>query len=228
MSIAHVVKRDPQFTSVGDACLTGGGAYCHELQMWFDIHWSAVTKTGLANKTIHINVMEFVVVIIQLAAVITLVEEEQLYQPLQITFPDGIPALAKLLIRTDNSPSQNWAHKVSSKSERGQQMVHVYAALLNRTSLAVSCNHIAGVNNDLADFLSRPPTHLPSPASRHQQIFEKENKLKSYRYFRPNPKLLSLLASRLSNEQWTAITELPKQLGQFEAAGSITSSFVTL
>ena len=228
MSIAHVVIRDPQFTSIGDACLTGGGAYCHELQMWFDIHWSAATKTGLANNTIHINIMEFVVVILQLAAVITLLEEQQFYKPLSNLFPNGIPALAKLLIRTDNSPSQNWAHKVSSKSERGQQMVHVYAALMHRTSIAISCNHIAGVNNDLADFLSRPPTHLPSPAFRHQQIFEKEHKLKSYRYFRPHPKLLSLLASRLFTEQWTAITELPKLLGQFEAAGSITSSFVTL
>ena len=107
-------------------------------------------------------------------------------------------------------------------------MVHLYAALLERTSIAVACTHIAGKTNSLADFISRPPTHLPSPAMRHQQIFEKEPKLASYRYFRPHPELLSNLESRLFSEQWIATTTLPKLLGQFEAAESITSSFVTL
>jgi hypothetical protein len=107
-------------------------------------------------------------------------------------------------------------------------MVHLYAALLDRTSIAVTCTHIAGKTNLLADFISRPPTHLPSPAMRHQQIFEREPKLASYRYFRPHPELLSNLESRLFSGQWIATTTLPKLLGQFEAAGSITSSFVTL
>ncbi|KAI2489086.1 hypothetical protein MHU86_25515 [Fragilaria crotonensis] len=228
MHVGHVIPRDPQFTSFGDACLTGGGAFCHDLQFWFDMHWSERTKRAIAVNKIHINLMEFVVVIVQLAATITLMEETGLYKPLQRTFPNGIAKLAKLLIRTDNSPSQNWAHKVSAKSERGQQMVHLYAALLERTTIAVSCTHVSGATNLLADFLSRPPTHLPSPALRHQQIFEKEPKLASYRYFRPSPELLSSLASRLFNEQWIATTTLPKLLGQFEAGESITSSFVTL
>lgn len=228
MNIGHVIPRDPQFTSFGDACLRGGGAFCHKLQFWFDMHWSEATKRAIAADEIHINLMEFVVVIVQLAASITLLEEKRLYKPLQGAFPNGIAKLAKLLIRTDNSPSQNWAHKVSAKSERGQQLVHIYAAMLERTSIAVSCTHISGTTNNLADFISRPPTHLPSPAMRHQQIFEKAPKLASYRYFRPSPELLSSLASRLFNEPWTATTTLPKQLGQFEAGDSITSSFVIL
>jgi hypothetical protein len=107
-------------------------------------------------------------------------------------------------------------------------MVYLYAALLERTSIAVACTHIAGKTNSLADFISRPPTHLPSPAMHHQQIFAKEPKLASYRYFRPHPELLSNLKSRLFSEQWTTTTTLPKQLGQFEVAGSITSYFVIL
>jgi hypothetical protein len=228
MNIGHVIPRDPQFTSFGDACLKGGGAFCHELQFWFDMHWSDTTKQAIATNDIHINVMEFIVVIVQLAATITILEEKRLYCQLHQTFPTGIAPLAKLLIRTDNSPSQNWAHKVSAKSERGQQMVHIYAALLDRTTIAVACTHVPGATNTLADFISRPPTNLPSPALRHQQIFEKEPKLASYRYFRPSQELLSNLASRLFNEPWTATTTLPKQLGQFEAGDSITSSFVTL
>ena len=58
MQIGHVIPRDPQFTSFGDACLTGGGAFCHELQFWFDIHWSTATRRAIAANRIHINIME--------------------------------------------------------------------------------------------------------------------------------------------------------------------------
>ena len=226
MHVGHVVPRDLQFTSLSDACLIGGCAFCHNLQYWFDIHWSTKTKQANTSNKIHIYIFEFVVVILQLAATITLVKEIPMYQPLRQLFPTGIEKLANLLIRTDNSPSQNWAHKVSAKPERGQQMVHVYAALLERTTLAVSCTHIPGAQNTLADYISRPPTHLPFLALRHQQIFEKAPRLASFRYFRPSPELLSHLTCRLFKEQWTATQTLTKQQGQFEAGDSITSSFV--
>lgn len=228
MCIAHTVPRDAQFTSIGDACLNGGGAYCDVLEFWFDIIWSDTTRSALHSKSLHINVMEFIVVILQLAAVITLAEEPNTHEPLRKLFPTGIPALASLLIRTDNSPSQNWAHKVSAKSEKGQLFVSVYADLLERTSLAVHCNHIAGNLNDLADFISRPPLPLPLPSHRHQQIFTKAPRLAFFRYFHPSPELLSLLASRLFIEQWQESPPLPKSLGHFAAADSTTSCFVMI
>jgi hypothetical protein len=165
MHIGHVIPRNPQFTSFGDACLTAGGAFCDTLEYWFNIQWSVKTKKATADNTIHITLLEFAVVIIQLAAVITITEEPELIPSVAEKFLNGIlPTLAKPLICTDNSPSQNWAHKVSSRSEQGQQMVHIFAALLERTSLAISCTHIAGKDNSIADFISRPPTHMLSPA----------------------------------------------------------------
>ena len=80
MHIGHVIPRDPQFTSFGDACLTAGGAFCDTLEYWFDIHWSAKTRKGIADATIHINLLEFAVAIIQLAAAITISEETKLVQ----------------------------------------------------------------------------------------------------------------------------------------------------
>ena len=229
MQIGHVIPRDPQFTSTGDACLTGGGAYCHELEFWFDVAWSTRTTNAIDEGAIHINMVEFVVVILQLAATIAVVEEQERQQPATASESQTkIPKLAKLLIQTDNSPSQNWAHKVSSKSDNGQQLVRTYAALLNRTSLAVHSSHIKGSTNDLADFLSRQNFNSHPPAIRHQQIYEKEPKLASYRYFQPHPELLSHLESRLFNEPWTTTTTLPKQLGQFAAVGSTISSSVIL
>ena len=128
MSIAHTVPRNAQFTSIGDACGIGGGAFCHELQYWFDIVWSARTQQYFVAGKIHINILEFIVVLVQLAAAISRCEQHG--------SEFAMPPLSKLLLRTDNSPSRNWAHKISAKSERGQLFVSIYyAALLERTEL---------------------------------------------------------------------------------------------
>ena len=99
MQIGHVISRDPQFTSFGDACLTAGGAFCDTLEFWFDIPLSTKTKQAIANELIHINLLEFTVVIIQLAAVISITEENNLVPSVAEKFPTGIPKLSKLLIR---------------------------------------------------------------------------------------------------------------------------------
>ena len=219
ISIGHVIPRDAQFTSLGDACGTGGGAFCHELKYWFDILWSPRVRKAFDTGTIHINLLEFAVVLIQLAAAITRSEE-----PIPIV---AMPPLSKLLIRTDNSPSKNWAHKVSAKSERGQLLVSLYAAMLTRTELTVECNHVAGIDNNLADFISRPP-ELISHADRCQQIFQMEPRLKSYNFFRPNQELSSYLESRLFTEHWQESPPLPKLLGRFETVDCITSCSVII
>jgi hypothetical protein len=220
ISIAHIIPRDAQFTSLGDACGTGGGAYCHELQYWFDIVWAPATRAAFLDGEIHINILEFIVVIIQLAASIT--RAEQTGNPFQMQ------QLAKLLIRTDNSPSRNWAHKASAKSERGQLLVSIYADLLDRTTMTVDCDHIAGIDNSLADFLSRPPLDSNPYSVRCEQIYQQEPRLKSYNYFRPTADFLSLLAFRLSTKQWQASPPLPKLLGQFETVDCTISCSVTI
>ena len=222
ISIGHVIPRDAQFTSLGDACGIGGGAYCHELEYWFDIVWSDHTRNQFDSGAIHINILEFIVVLLQLAAAITRSEEKFHFEGKQIR------PLHKLLIRSDNSPSCNWAHKVSAKSERGQLLVSIYADLIERTQLTIDCTHIAGVDNDLADYLSRPPPELITHATRCQQIYQKEPRLRSYHFFRPSPELLSCLVSRLSTAHWQASPLLPKSLGRFETVDSITSSSVTI
>ena len=96
---------------------------------------------------VHINVLEFIVVLLQLAAAITRERES-----FQVANQNPICPLHKLLIsRSDNSPSYNWAHKVSAKSERGQLFVSIYAKLLDQTHLTVDCTHVAGIDNHLVD-----------------------------------------------------------------------------
>ena len=78
--IAHIIKRDPDFTSYGDACLEAGGGYSENL-FWWHIEWPdqiksltiknlTVTRRCLqTNNLVSINLLEFVVDIINYAAI---------------------------------------------------------------------------------------------------------------------------------------------------------------
>ena len=37
--IRHLIPSDYECTVPGDACLTGGGAYCDEFQFWYYVAW---------------------------------------------------------------------------------------------------------------------------------------------------------------------------------------------
>ena len=228
ISLTHLIPRDPNFISIGDASGLGGGAYCDILEFWFDLIWTAKLRALIRSNKVHINVLEFMVLIIQLAAIITMLEDDP--ERVAIALPNGLPQISQALIRCDNSPSVNWAHKVSSKSERGQQFVGVLAELLDRTTMGVDTNHIAGIKNVTADMISRPDAHVTpdslDPLTRRQQIFDHTPTLRSYRFFRPSRELCLLLESRMYTERWQGNPSLPERLGRFEVGSSITSSFV--
>jgi hypothetical protein len=58
MQIGHVIPSNPQFTSFGGACLIGGGAFCNDRQIWFEIHWSTATRDAIAANQIHFDITE--------------------------------------------------------------------------------------------------------------------------------------------------------------------------
>ena len=175
------------------------------------------TPAGL----VHINVLEFIIVLLQLAAAITRDRDG-----FQVAKLHPICPLHKLLIRSDNSPSRNWAHKMLAKSERGQLFVSIYAKLLDQTYLTVDCSHIAGIDNNLADFISRSLSVPISHQTCCQQIFQEEPRLHPYCFFRPHPNLIFCLMSRLSTTQWQVSRPLPKSLGRFEIVNCTISSSV--
>jgi len=72
-----IIPRDCHLSSHGDASFAGGGACCSTFCFWFDIAWSPRTIKGAtrtktsSDEYVHINGLEFIVVILQLAAVLT-------------------------------------------------------------------------------------------------------------------------------------------------------------
>lgn len=223
ISIGHLVDRSPTWVSHGDASFDGGGAASEALVYWFDAIWSPelVRRLYLSSKHpdyLHINILEFLVEVVQVAAAITHVEDS----------PAGtIPHIPVLLAFTDNKSAKKWAHKVSSKSEKGQKFVSILAEMLRRSDICFHSEYIPGVENVRADFISRPDTKL-TPQAWREQIYKQDARLKSWRNFLPSPELVSLMSSRLYSNAWQGPPKLPKRLGRFVPASSTTTFSFTL
>jgi hypothetical protein len=231
-SIAHWIPRDPTFVSVGDASQVAGGALSEELRFWFDVQWTDRVQRGckLPPKHpdfIHINVLEFVVVLLQLAACIVALETDYA----KSVCGDTLPQIPHLLSWTDSMVSKSWSNRLTTTSPKAQPLLGILSRLLQRNNIGFKSGHVAGLDNDGPDFISRP-ARAPHPVSTHfersLQIIAHDKRLKSWAFFRPSQDLLSLLASTLFLGQWAAPPNLPRNLGHFEAAVVIGSSFVKI
>jgi hypothetical protein len=174
--IGFIIERDAHVVTLGDASGLGGGAYCEHLSFWFDITWSKRVTESFNRKpadenTVHINSLEFIVVVLQYAATAVRLETLSERELLSI-FPEGVPAQPVMSCRTDNTAAVAWANKVTSQSSQGQRLIGVLADLLRTKKLGLNSGHIAGVQNVLADFISHP-THFASLFyQRAEQIFQ--------------------------------------------------------
>ena len=124
-----------------------------------------------------------------------------------------------------------WANKVTSSSRRAQTLLGVLSGLLQRSNIGFESGHIAGISNDIPDYISRPELANKLAVShyeRAQQIFAFENKLRLWNLFRPSPALCSVLESMLFSEQWAVPPSLPKTLGHFEPTVCTGSLFVSI
>ena len=229
-----VVPRNPHVRSKGDASLTGGGAYSLEFSFWFDIKWSKRTRRGACTLRpsqpgfVHINALEFVVIILQLAAV------KVRWDAIRNRGDDHhtLPALPHVLVwlgETDNTVSRSWENKSTAKTSSGQGLVGVYAELLRTSSIHTQCEHIAGVDNVVADAISRNDFSLPY-SLRRAKLLRQHPFLKPLDYFQPSPELVLLLESCLFSEQVPDFSTLvlPRTLGQMLPGSSIISGIVTL
>ena len=222
-----IIPRDPHFNSLGDASHTGGGAYCPKLGFWLEVVWSPAVTRGVSIKDtsdpgfVHINSLEFIVIILQFAAVITRLGTAD-PDHLRSYFPSGVPDIPVWLGETDNTVSKSWENRGSTGSRHGQSLVSVYAELLRRARIHTQCEHVAGVDNDIADAISRNNFSLP-PSARWPQLFLKYPSIGTYDFFLPKPEFLQLLTSSLFSPYKPEVPVLPPVLGHFIPAGSIIS-----
>jgi hypothetical protein len=217
-----VVPRTPHFESFGDASHTGGGAYFPSLRIWFDIIWSKDVHYGATQlkssdpNFVHINSLEFVVLIVQLAAIITFFEDTP-DAAFPAFFPLGRPHFPAWLGWTDNMTSKSWESRATTKSHQGQGLIEIYAALLERARVHTRSAHIPGVRNVVADDISRNDFSLPF-LQRHAKLCVTHPFLKDYRFFLLSRGLRRLISYRLFSGPHPRPTDLPKNLGRLVPA----------
>jgi hypothetical protein len=181
-----------------------------------------------ATGYVHINSLEFIVVVLQLAAIITrfeLLDEDP--STSHLYFPEGLPNIPVWLGEADNTVSCSWETRATARTAQGQGLVSAYAELLRRRDIHTCCRHLAGKLNDVADDISRNDFSLSFPM-RTVQLFKVHPTLATLDYFQPTPELLQLLTSRLFSRHTQVPCALPRVLGHFVPAGSTTCTSVSL
>ena len=116
----------------------------------------------------HINALEFIVVVLQLAAVRVRLNDLP-PELVRVVFPTGVPDIPVWLGETNNTVSKSWENQATASSAQGQGLVAVYAELLRTCRIHTQCYHLAGKLNIVADDISRndfspPPPMLSRPS----------------------------------------------------------------
>lgn len=225
--IAFIIPRVPHATFVGDAAKYGAGGYCHKLQFWFEVAWPARIVAGLnaspsATDYVTINTLEFLVWILELAAVITWFRSVDVSVQ-QSIFPDGLPQYPIFQGNSDNRATLGFTSKCSSPSVKAQSLIQVYAELLRQHNVGtVPGEYIPTELNNIADDISRPSDNFCGPfAIRAAQLFQRNPSLRNYAFFQPSPELLRLLYSRVFSKPSVDLPKITSELGHFVPIESI-------
>ena len=154
-TIAHIVKRDPDFITYGGACPESGGGYSKNL-FWWHAEWHDKTKAltlknlRVASRyhklkaLVSINLLEFAVEIINYAAITVFFREN----------PTVCSHEFPLLINwTDNMTSKSWIRKAASKKRKALQ--GLLCSMMMDDPVGIRAEHVSGDLNILQDAISR-------------------------------------------------------------------------
>jgi hypothetical protein len=179
---------------------------------------------------LQINCLEFVVVILQLAATITWLE---ITPPAQaaVFFPHGVPFLPVLSTGSDNQVAKGWANKGFTSSPAGQQLLVIYTDILRDHKIGHDVFYIPGEDNTVADDISRPTddpsdTLLSDFSALLLQTYQRNPFLQTYSSFHPSPELLRRISSGLYTTARLEPGSMKGALGHFAPAGSIGSTLL--
>ena len=211
--IAHIVPRDPDFNARGDACLEGAGGYSFDLKFWWFVKWpqNVVNKTlihfnkkykNLKGHIVSINLLEYATILISYAASITIVND--------------FPALSShpfplINIQTDNKSALSWTRKAASSTNEGKALARILTSMMIPSRLGLSATFIPGVDNHLADRLSRMDTQ--SKFISFSSLSQEYKQLHQCKRFVPSPSFLSRLWDALLSARAHPMQQLGR-LGQ--------------
>ena len=203
--IALLILRDPTFIIYSDACLRGLGGYCFLL----DFQWRLATTVNsqkvfvisanlqcidplLIDDEIHINIFEFIAIIINLFFSILRMHEKHTRARHLTSNGYVLHALS------DNTSALSWMrHASRSRAAPTRNLALLLITFLFHANslfpISTHGFHIAGSLNDRADALSRPQS-FPS----YNDVWTAYADLRPLQCYRVPQKLIAIINSCLS------------------------------
>jgi hypothetical protein len=148
-----LIPRDPTAEGCSDACLEAGGGFSIELKFIWFLTWPTDilyrTKKFLKDDRdgdfVSINVLEFISVILEYCAALTVIETEDFTN-------DPWPVF---LARCDNKSGVRWISHACMNSEIGRELGRFFCALLIDSKLGINAKWLSTLANRIADDISR-------------------------------------------------------------------------
>jgi hypothetical protein len=196
--IAHLISRDPTGDGASDACLDAGGGYSIPFRFIWFLNWPTWvllrTKKFLKNDKdgnfISINILEFISVILEYCAALTVVETEDVTE-------DKWPVF---LAWCDNKSAVRWISQACMGSEIGRELGRFFCGLLMDSKLGINAKWLSTIANVVADDISRLKQEQivknqtsNHPAIDYETLLQSHPQLQGCRRWTPSNKLLSLI-----------------------------------
>ena len=195
--IAHLIPREHDGETHQDACPQGAGGFSSDFDYWWIVVWppEIFHRTQLPPSSKHYisnNLLEYAAIIFGLAGAILA------WEALPV---DSRPSHPMVLLWTDNMSARAWSKKVAGmKAPQGRALARILAHLLMFSDVGIEAEHIEGVLNVVADFLSRlSDTHHDVSSFTYSQLQSKFPWLRLSRRFAPSSELRALVCTALSN-----------------------------
>ena len=213
--IGHLIPRDPTAEGCSDACLEAGGGFSMEMRFIWFLTWPTDilyrTKKFLKNDRdgnfVSINVLEFISVILEYCAALTVIETEDFTD-------DPWPVF---LARCDNKSGVRWISHACMNSEIGRELGRFFCALLIDSRLGINAKWLSTIANKIADDISRLKKQniANNPTSNHpfidyQSLFQSHPQLQDCRRWIPNEELLSCIWQIVRTKNCPELEEIRK------------------
>ena len=211
--LAHIVLRTHLGIPYGDACPRGCGGYCTELKFWWFLRFpqEIVQRTliYLADDSdgnlISINALEFITVIINYCAALSIIVEKGLFTD------DPFPVI---LCMTDNTSALNWINHRCKGSKLGRALGRLFVGLLMDSPLGINAAWLSTHDNEIADDISRFKSQTTDVANEHptfdysllQQKYKET--LSECQLWSPSSRLISLIYTTLTTKQSPPLEEV--------------------
>ena len=202
--LAHVVSRTPLARLFGDACLLSAGGYSFGMKFWWHIGFPpeivALTLLHISDDSddslISINALEFVTVILNYCAALTVLEDEQFTD-------DPYPVVLAI---TDNTSALNWTNHACKRSRLGKTLARFFVGLLLDSPLGINAEWISTEENKIADDISRlkkdsVTSSNPYPTYDYSTLPQRYPMLEHFRFWVPSQQLLSVIWKMLLSKK---------------------------